>query len=82
MVIPPKAIILTKAIRAAVSMMAKVHVVAASEVFLISTASEVFLIFTTHIYSLLFRLKCTIVNGYYCVNTPSMQNFILLTSGG
>ena len=53
----------------------------------LSTASEVFLIFTTQIYSLFMHLKCPIVKEStrreYCpMNTPSLQYFMLLTSGG
>ena len=53
----------------------------------LSTVSEVFLIFNTQIISILMHLKCTIVKEltrreYWYMNTPSLQYFILLTSGG
>ena len=51
------------------------------------TLSSVFLIFTTQLKSLPMRLECTVVKELirreYCyMNTPSLQYFMLLTSGG
>ena len=67
-----KAIILTKAHRATVSL---------------SSASEMFLIITTQISSISMHLKCTILTKLtrreYCyINTSSLQYVMLLTSGG
>ena len=56
-VVQLKAVILTKAYRAAVSMIAKGCIVA-KRCGLLSTASEVFLIFPTQLYQYLFALFC------------------------
>ena len=51
----------------------------------LNTASEGFLFFTTQINAQLRCLKCTIevTRREHCyMNTPSLQYFMLLTSGG
>ena len=81
-VILPKAIIMTKAHRAAVSMVATLRGVLWPDY----TASEVFLIFTTQLYHFLvciFYLYYLVMSlKYSFLNTPDLQYFMLLTSGG
>ena len=70
----PKTIILTKACKAAVSIMAKGFIVA-SEVFRNFTSQPSFRFFF-YLYYLVTSLK------YSFLNTPKWQYFMLLTSGG